>query len=620
METPTIGSMIRKNENDYIRGSTTISKYVIFSIHNTLERIDAYLNSMHTSGEEDELGREKPFFNIVTAAANIWFRATDIDRKNIRIIATQSSDWIDAFLGTILLRAWMRKARFGAFLNEWGRVLSRYGSAVVKFVENDKGLHIAVLPWNELIVDAVDFDQNPKIQILWLTPAQLQGRVETHGYIQANVTALLDAVASREIIDRRRKDTKNNYIKCYETHLLGSLQKLTGKDTDAHIYVQQMHVVSFVKAKGAGRRDEYEDFTLFAGKEDEDPHMITHLIKEQGRTLSIGSVEYQFNPQWMVNHSIKAQKDTLDITSKIIFQTADANFVGNNVLQDIEDGMILVHGMNMAITAVPMTKPEVGQWQNYSAAWQEIAKEITGTPDSTRGVAGGGGVSAFRAQAFQAQQAMGLFDIMTQNKGLYLDEMIRTRILPYLKKKFLANSKEISDILSDAEVKMIDGIYIKRQAIRNYNKKTVDTIIKNVKSKKLMPLPQFNQQNEEQNLRDQFAPLGNKRFFSPEDVNWSEQLANLEWEVEVDVTGESIDIKENLNILVQLLGIMAQPGFNANPQSQAIVSRFLEMSGAMSPVEFNALPPPTPPAPTPTPTPSADAAPPPNATPAPVGA
>lgn len=592
--------MVRKNETDYIRGSTSISKYVIFSMHDTIEKIDAYLNSKHTSGEQDEQGRDKPFFNIGTSAANIWFRMTDIDRKDIRIIATKASDYIDAFLGTILLRNWMRHERFGMFLNEWGRVLSRYGSAVIKFVENDTGLHIQVLPWNELIVDSVDIEQNPIIEVLWLTPAQLQGRVKTHGYDQQNVEALLDAVSSREIIDRRRKDSKNNYIKIYELHGNLPLAKLTGKDTDAHIYVQQMHVISFVKAKGSGRRDEYEDFTLYAGKEDQTPYMVTHLIKEEGRSLAIGAVEFMFEAQWMENHAQYSIKNTLDIASKLIFQTADANFVGNNVLSDMEDGMILVHGMNTPLTMIPTAKPDVQLWANFAANWLENGKELTGTPDSLRGVSGGGGVSAFRAQAFQAQQAAGLYDLMTENKGLYIEEMIRTRILAYLKKKYLNNAKEISDILSDAEVKMIDGIYIKNQAIRNYNKRTVDTIIGNIQKKNFAPIPQFDEQGEQQKIKDQLAPLGNRRFFKPDDLDdatWAAQLKDLEWEVEVDVTGEAIDVKENLAVLVQLLGIMAQPGFNANPQSQAIVSRFLELSGAMSPVEFSALQPPPPPAP-----------------------
>ena len=39
--------IVRKMEQDDISGNTTISKYVNFSLRETIEKIDAYLNSKH---------------------------------------------------------------------------------------------------------------------------------------------------------------------------------------------------------------------------------------------------------------------------------------------------------------------------------------------------------------------------------------------------------------------------------------------------------------------------------------------------------------------------------------------------------------------------------------------
>ena len=103
METESdICEIVRKMERDYTSGSTTISKYVEFNQYDNINKIEAYLNSKHISGDKDSMERDKPFFNIVTAAVNIWYRATDIDRKNIRIKATQLSQRVMAFLATIL--------------------------------------------------------------------------------------------------------------------------------------------------------------------------------------------------------------------------------------------------------------------------------------------------------------------------------------------------------------------------------------------------------------------------------------------------------------------------------------------------------------------------------------
>ncbi len=65
-------------------------------------------------------------------------------------------------------------------------------------------------------------------------------------------------------------------------------------EDDEETYVQQMHVVSFV---GGNKKDKDEDYCLYKGKE-KNPYMMTHLIKEDGRTMrmvkdGIESKEYR---------------------------------------------------------------------------------------------------------------------------------------------------------------------------------------------------------------------------------------------------------------------------------------------------------------------------------------
>ena len=170
----TISQLVKDRENTYINGRANISQYVDYSQYETISTIEAYLNSKHISGAFDALGREKPFFNIVTAVSSIWMRATDIDRKNIRFRATKRAEVIPAFLANCILQNWMKEVNFGSFLNDWGRTLARYGSAVTKFVEKDGLLHINVTPWNKLITDQLDFEGNVKIFKFYLTPAQLK--------------------------------------------------------------------------------------------------------------------------------------------------------------------------------------------------------------------------------------------------------------------------------------------------------------------------------------------------------------------------------------------------------------------------------------------------------------
>ena len=586
-----IGELIRKAESDYVAGTTQSSKYVNHSMFETLETIDAYLNSKHLSGETDSLGREKPFFNIVVSAANIWYRATDIDRKHIVFRAAKSGDYILSFVATIHLQRWMRKENFGMFLNEWGRVLSRYGSAVTKFVVNKSGLHAAVIPWNRIICDAVDFDANPKIEILELTEAELRKRIQTHGYIKEQVEELVEAAKSeRETLDKQKKDTKSDYFKLYEIHGILPRSYLTGDEKDENDFVQQMQVVSFVGTK-KGRKIEYQDFTLFKGEEAEDPYMITHLIKEDGRTLSIGAVEHLFDAQWMVNHSQKSVKDTLDIASKAIYQTSDPRYVNRNVIKGIESGDIMIHAPNQPLTQLAGNVPNLVSWQNFSAQWKQVGNEIVGISDAMLGAQPKAG-TAWRQTEALLNENYSLFEFMTENKGLYLKEMFTRWIFPHVKKQ-MDTKEEITATLDEYGVTQLDELYVPREAIKRFNRRTVEQVIaqgENALEKGILsPIQPLNPEAEQNAVRQDLTQFGNQRFYTPDDIGeatWKKLLENFEDDIEIDITGETKNTQEVLTTLNNALRLVMTPGYDQNKKAQKIVGKALELTGAMSPLEL----------------------------------
>lgn len=586
----TISEIVRKQEQEYTRGSTTISKYVLFSMYETISRIEAYLNSKHISGETDSKGRLKPFLNIVVAAANIWHRATDIDRRHIRMWARNRKGWINSFFANILLQDWMKREGFGQTLNEWGRVLSRYGSAMLKFVKNSSGLHISVVPWNRLIIDPVDADAAPKIEVLELSESQLRERVRTHGYDKEQVEALIQAKRTRETLDNRKKDTKADYYKLYEVHgnLPVSLLDEEIKADDSE-FAWQMHVISFV---GGKNKKEYEDFTLFKGREDGDPYMLTHLIKEDSRTLAIGPVEYLFDAQWMQNHAAKSVKDQLDIASKLLLQTADPQFLGRNILDELEHGDILIHMPNQPLTQVHNASHDIVSWQNYAIQFREAGRELTGISESMLGAQPKAG-TAWRLQEALLNESYNLFELMTENKGLYIEQMLRERILPYLFSKY--EDEEVSALLEKNDLEKLDRLFIKREAAKRVNEEVFKNLEALARGEDVEPIAPEDQETliaqEEQDIQSQLQEFNNQRFIEPSKVSWKEQFKDIEWDIEIDVTSEARNMQEMLATLNTALKTITTPGFDQNPKAQAVVGRILEISSAMSPVEYYALPP-----------------------------
>lgn len=578
----TISEIISQRERNYVNGNTRISEYVDYSQYQTIQRIEAYLNSVHISGNTDALERDKPFFNIVTAASNIWYRATDIDRKNIRFRATKLKHVVPAFIANILLQEWMKRADFGVFLNKWGRIQSTHGGAVSKFVEKDGELICSVIPWNKLISDDIDFENNVKIEKLFYTPAQLR---TNKGYDQETVDKLISARQGRELIDGTRVDNLSDYIEVYEVQGLLPKSLLTGREEHKNVYSEQLHVVSFV---GNDKKGD-DTFVLFEGAVKQSPYLLDNLIPEDGRALGIGAVEHLFNAQWMVNDSAKMIKDQLEIASKLFFQTADETFLGRNTLTNLESGDIMIHKPNAPLTQVNGNSHDVTSLQSWSNQWQNLAKEITSTPDAISGNTQPSG-TAYRTVAILNQESHSLFELMTENKGLSIERMCRKFIIPFLKKK-MDNKDEITAILGDEQIKQIDAWYVPNEAIKRVNAKILDKVLN--EGEIVTPGEQQEMlQTEATDIQAQLGTLGNQRFIVPSDVDdktWKEWFKDFDWEIEVEVTNEQTDKEPMLTTLTTLLqSVATNPQILENPQTKRIFSKIVELSGAMSPVELSA--------------------------------
>lgn len=579
----TVPQIVRKLERDYTSGVGTLSSdYVRTDLYTDINTIYAYLNSKHISGSQDSLGRDKPFFNIVLAARNIWFRATDLDRKNILLTPSKSTDTIGAFLLSVHLQDWMRKENFGKFLNTWGLELAGFNSAVVKMVEKGGTLTPSVAPWSRLIVDSINFADNPQIEVLELTEQQMYDR-----YDKEAVDSVCEAEKNRQTLSGQQKDNKGGYYKVYEVHGKFSLKELTDKDKDEDTFVQQMHVVTFIASQEKGKEDE---FTLYKGKEEKSPYRLTSLFPATDGSISLdGAVKNLFEAQWMVNHTAKAIKDQLDLASKLIFQTSDGNFIGQNALFAIESGDIMIHQPNQPLSQLNNNSHDIASLQSFGGQWKQLSAEINGISEAMLGEAPKAGTAWHQTEAL-LQESHSLFEIMTENKALALEDMIRYDILPFLKKK-MNNNKEVAATLDMRGIKQIEERYIKNETIKRANDQIIEQTLNS-------PLDEQVQQPDtaqiEQDIRSGLAEQGSQRFFKPDEVNWKKQFEGIETDVEIYITDESKDKQAMYTTLNTALQITANPAFANNPKAQFIVDKILTATGHISPVELASIPQPKP--------------------------
>lgn len=578
--TSEICELVRGSEDNYVNGETKTSKYVSFNQYENIEKINAYLNSKHISGDTDAEGREKPFFNIVTAAVNIWYRATDIDRKDITIVADKRQYWLMAFIATIHLQEWMKRARFGAFLNDWGRTLAQFGSAILKFVEKDGILIPTVVPWTGAIVDVINFDDNAKIEKYYNNAAQLRNN---KSFNQKAVEQLIsEAETIRKNLSGEEQDNIDDYYEIYEVHGKFPLSWHTKDPKDADKYVEQMYTISFQLDSD---NETYLDYVLAGGLADEQ-YMITHLIEEKGRTQSIGAVEYLFDAQWMQNHTAKLIKDQLDLASLQIFQTADGGFLGMNVLSAMQNGDILVHTPNNELTQVNNSSHDIASLQAYGRMFYENGQRIVSATDA---IAGNNmpANTPYSSLELMNTESHGLFEIMTENKGFHIEDMMRKFVLPYIKKKMDTN-EELAATLSSVNLEKFDSIYVPAQAIRNANKKVAEQMFND----QVAAIPDL--AGEENDVRNELKQLGAQRFLKPSDIDtktWNDFFDDFIWNAEVVVTSEQKDKQTILTTLsTALKAIVADPTLLTDPTKKFIFGKILENTGAISAVELSNLP------------------------------
>ena len=582
-KTQTIGSIIQEIENNYINQPTKISENVDFSQFENNNRIEAYLASQHMSGLYDAKGREKPFYNIVISAVNIWYRATKRRLKDIKVRADKEGNVLASYMATVLLKNWANKTDFESFLTQWGMTLASYGSAITKWIDRGDELDYSVMKWGNIMSDTIDFYSNPVVEKFYLTPADL---INHKGYDKKVAKNMLDSITSRKTLRDEQVDNNDNYIELYEIHGVLPLSLVTGNESDDDEYVQQMHIVGML---GSTANKDYEEFTLASGREDKSPYILTNLLPDATgqRATGKGAVELLFDAQWMVNHSQKLIKDKLDL-AKTIYQTSDEAFVGKNSTTNIDNGDILITAPNQPLGRLDSSVDTVSL-ANFATDWNNLSQSLSSTPDAMRGGDIKSG-TAYRTQQLAVNESSSLFEEMGYNKDIALKEMFREFIIPFVKRK-MDTTEEISAIMESQDIKKIDKKFVSNKVNAKVNAKMISEIL----DERKMPTPedQANMMQEEQaGLNAGLADLGNQRFFKPSDIDsktWKESIKDFEWDVEIDTPTDQKDVNLAMETLTNVLATITDPmkaQALQTPMGKFLFNKILTLTGAISPLEI----------------------------------
>ena len=534
------------------RGSVQITEGLTFNAHQTIKKVIYYSESKYESGQKDRRGKLKPFFNIVNFRVNVATRATDLDTKDIQIVADEPQFMPMSFLLQKEVYNWMKDVNFAKTLNEMGQTRAKFGGVLVKkCMEQEEGeeeeLELEVVDWRNVIVDPA----NPDDMV-----------IEKH-YLIENELAEKEGVweGVREAIDVVRKSAEKKLEVFEVTAELPESYAPEGGD-DYTYRIQKFFLYN--KTKSGKAVILYHEFL------DEFPYKYLAWEKINGR-LGRGIVEDGFEAQQWTNDAVIKEKEAMELGSKVIFKSTDPS-IQNNILSEVENGQIIKIAPNTDLAIANTITNNLPEFRALIQSWDSQLEKTTSTFNAVTGETMPSG-TAYRTTAILNQEATSMFDYRREEMGIFLVEIFTDWIIPYLLKKF-NKAHILAAEFTPEELKAIDDSF------SNYN--ATMKMKESILSGKPVYAEDYAQLVQE--TKDLLMKSKDKRFL---DIPKG-QYKNWKPKVTILTTGEQKNkavILESLNNV--LMTAAKAPQVLTDPTLSKVFAKILEVSGlGISPISL----------------------------------
>lgn len=538
-----------------------------FSQKKQIRTIEFYNNSKYLNGQTDELGREKPFMQILNAICDVENTAKDLDTKDIHITSDDSNHYLESWLLSKDIDVWMKESDFAKTLNDMRDIHTRYGSLLVKKVMKDGKLTIEMPEWKNVITDQRKIISRPIVETHWLTAIEI---AEKEGWNKEGI---------KRIIKQLSNYATNRTVPVYEVR--GTFSQATFKDANGEKYTEKDgNKFSYQLYYIAGNPTEEEKPTgaeafeiMYSEDNTEEVYKYLARKPKAGRAFGVGVMEEGEEAQVWTNDAILKQYRAMEYTTKVIGQTSSKKLKGRNLLTETDDGTILETEENKPITALNLL-PSGGlnQYSVIVEQWYDQLQKTTSAYSAQRGDTPPSG-TPFRLQATVLQQSSSVFKVLQQEFGIFITEIFEDWIMPYLSQN-LNKEHILSYDFSPEELKEIDAKFSNYHALEQAKEKILeggdftmeqyeafvtnyDDFIKQTKSQRFIEIP--------------------KGFYK-----------NLKAKVTVNVTGEQRNKAATLESLNNiLLTYASNPNLANDPVASQLLARIVELADAgISPIQI----------------------------------
>lgn len=549
----TILREVNKETQDFKTKPITVVPGLTFNQYDTIRQIFFYYNSKFTTGDIDDEGDRKYFLNIVKNPCKVFSKAIDFDTKNIRLLTAGGGDPTKTWFMERDLKYWMRDKQFGRTLNRIFRELPIFGSVVLKIINGTPHFvdlrNFVVDPTAENLQSA-----NYIIEKHNLTVPQFRKIAKQMGWEQSKVDKTI-----KEFY--KMKDT--SHIRLYERY--GDVDMSPSGDTGDYQFRRV-----FIADVGVDELDNYGRVTVaHPGVElSNDPFTHEQLYKlywefhaerMAGRWLGIGVVESLIEPQVRQNELANLQAKTSYWAALRVFQTRDAA-INRNMLTDVRNGEII--NVDSEITQVDMSDRNLAFFNQEENKWMSNRDELTFSYDVVQGERLPAGTPLGSAQ-LAVSQTLSYFEGIQEEVALSVKEMLYEVIMPqFQKENTLEHTIRLVGKDLDQYIKMVKNEYVFKEVIRLAVEKGYVMSQQEADAVGLGVEAAIKEEGEKMIK----IPLG--------------YYKNLKYDLDIDITGESIDTRVRSATLFAILqAITADPTMTQDPMKRKFLYTMGEDGG-----------------------------------------
>lgn len=517
-----------------------------------LKTINLYWASKYKTGPFDEQGFRKFFVTVGKPACELATKFIDLDAKDLTLLSTVLRDELRVWAMQKRLKSWLSEKGISHLLNQISVDYPKYGHVVIKKTKSGwKKVNIENIRCNLSIEKLSDGD------FVYEVIPTLEADLDNLG---------IDPSKVEELKNRKLEDYF--LYDCYERK--GNKWK---HEVKASLFcIKNGNGFKEGVENGINNKENYQSSITFSSEEIiKLPYRELKWESLPGRWLGYGFMEYLIEDQIATNEAENFERKGLAFTSLKIFQTRSDESGGINVLTDIKNGDIV--STPSEITPIANEERNLAAFNSTRNRWDSITKNKTYSFDSAKGE-NLPSRTPLGVANLQASMVASYYDFKRENYGLFLKDWILDDVIPdFVKDTEKEHNLVFSSSTGDVEEfdKAITQILLDK-AIYDYANETGF-------------FPSQNQRDEAKNNITNVLTKNKNRVLTI----MKDAYKNAKFIVDVNVTGESIDVSALNSVITTALNILgSNPSILQNPQTRAFFLKFLSISG-VSPVDVQAL-------------------------------